>query len=285
MYLALETYLRPDTVADCLAELRVPGTALIAGGTWLNVTGHERIKRVVDLQALPLNGIEAEAGGLRIGALTPLSDLVGTVPPAFSAIGVAAAAERNVAIRSRSTVGGRLARDRSDARLATAMLALAAQLEVTGSAGKSLVPLDSHLASVAASAVGGMGGIATAVVFPSNPASSSYLSSELTAVDAPTTDAALAVFADGRTRVATGGHARDATGTLFLPETSRLIATLAPTGSDTGANTGWAAEVRAAALAEIPEYSNALASGDYRRDLAATLIVRLVRTWLSGGEA
>ncbi|PIE16182.1 MAG: hypothetical protein CSA66_07690 [Proteobacteria bacterium] len=279
MYLDLDRYLRPERVGACLAALTRPRSAVIAGGTWLNAdpSRHAHLAQVVDLQALALRGIEADEEAVKIGALTPLADLVGAVEPDFMAIGMAAAAERNLAIRNRSTVGGRLCRNAADGRLATAMLALNCQVEVCTPAGVREVPLGKHLADVAA---GRLGGVVTRAILESTPGYSAYIDSTLTAVDAPVTDAALAVCVDGTARVATGGHAADASGALSLPETSAVVAGIGWSKD----YAGWRAKVREAALAEIPSYTDALATGDYRRHLAATLITRLVGAWLEGGD-
>jgi xanthine dehydrogenase YagS FAD-binding subunit len=72
-------YLRAESLGQAAAAAADPATKIIAGGTNLldlmkyNV---ERPSRVVDITRLPLKDIaETEAGGLRIGALVPNSDL------------------------------------------------------------------------------------------------------------------------------------------------------------------------------------------------------------------
>ena len=69
-------YRRATTISD--AARPHPSTKFIAGGTNLvdlmkaNV---ERPAHVVDINALPLGGIEEVAGGLRIGALARMADV------------------------------------------------------------------------------------------------------------------------------------------------------------------------------------------------------------------
>src|SRR5262245_29020780 len=77
MYLALERVVRPASVEAALREWRGagPGAALIAGRTELNVRGHEDVRALVDLQALPLKKVEVTAQEVRIGALVTLSQL------------------------------------------------------------------------------------------------------------------------------------------------------------------------------------------------------------------
>ena len=281
MYLDLETYHRPETVAEALAQLAAPGTAAIAGGTSLNVAGHERLRVLVDLQRLPLRGVTQDGRVTRIGAMTTLAEVLrGDLPSRFAALVEAAAAEQNRAVRNRSTIGGRVSRGRANARIATALLALGAEVEVL-SAGKYGVSraqpaLADHLAAVASASTLGL---VAAVHVPSDVTWSRYVASSLTAVDAPTTDAALAA-SPGGVRIATGGHATAATGTVFLPETSARTALLAPGTPEAE----WRSALRDVALAEIPAHTDALASGDYRRDLAATLVLRLVAAWLAAAS-
>src|SRR5512136_638582 len=106
MYLALERYSRPRSVEECLRLLGAPGqhAALLAGGTDLHVRGHEALTHVIDLQALPIDGVRLDGGTLRLGARTTLAAvrrhelLAG---PAFAALREAAGGYRIVALQNR----------------------------------------------------------------------------------------------------------------------------------------------------------------------------------------
>jgi|GEM_PF-2165556 len=285
MYLDLETYARPASLADALALLKAPGTAAVAGGTHLNVHGHERLRAVVDLQGLGLGGVSEEGSSLRVGATTTLSELLAAeLPAGLAALGQVADAEKNRAVRNRSTVGGRLSRDRSNGRVATVLEALEAELEVAAEGPEGPTRLHLHLRDrLHDVATGAAAGIVIGAWIPADLRWSSYLSAQLSAVDAPTTDAALSVGPRG-VHIATGCHGANAAGTVALPATSTAATVLLadpPTGD------GWRAELREVALSEIPTHTDALAGGDYRRDVAATLVVRLVAACLAenGGAA
>jgi len=279
MYLELASYARPATVAAALSLLAEPGSAALAGGTRLNVHGHERLRAVVDLQALPLEGVTVDSRRVRLGALTPIGDvLIAGLPAGLAALTEAVAAEKNLAIRNRSTLGGRVSRDRSDARLVTALLALGAEVELAlagpdGSVLEATRPLAERVADIAA---GRASGLVAGVLLPSDAAWSAYQTVQLTAVDAPMTDAALAVTARGLA-IATGVHGPGAAGTVLLPEAAARVAALTPADRPEA----WRPALRELLLTEIPAYTDALVSGDYRRDLAATLVLRLVDAWLA----
>ena len=73
-------YVRATGVADAVRQIAAyPGAKFIAGGTNLIDLMKEDVERpakLVDISRLALNGVEqTDSGGLRIGALTPNSDL------------------------------------------------------------------------------------------------------------------------------------------------------------------------------------------------------------------
>jgi hypothetical protein len=77
--------------------------------------------------------------------------------------------------------------------------------------------------------------------------------------------------------IATGGHGRGVTGTVLLPEAANLVRSL-------GAGTlpaKWREGLRDAAKKRIPYFSDARASGEYRRAVTTALLERLVEAWLA----
>ena len=285
MYRELESYARPATVAAALELLAAPGAALVAGGTRLHVAGHEHLRSVVDLQALPLAGVAFDAERVWLGALTPLADVLAAgLPPGLEALAEAISGEKNLALRNRSTLGGRVSRDRADARVTTALLALGAEVEVftagpDGAPIQRTIPLAARLAEIAASA-GRPVGIVGGLVLPNEVRWSGYLSAQLSAVDAPMTDVALAVTPRGVT-LASGVHGRSAAGTVLLPQAAAVAAAIAPATPEDA----WRPGLRAALEAELPAHTDALVAGDYRKDLAITLALRLVGAWRATGGA
>ena len=273
MYLSLHEVLRPGRLEDCLEAL-ADDAAVLAGGTHLNTVCPGHLSRLVDLQSLPLRGLDRSEGRLVLGALVRLADLVEReLDAGHAALAQAAAAERNLPIRNQSTVGGRICRQRADGRLSTALLALNARVEV---ARAEADPVRLPLADLNPSAA-----IVTAVAVPTARLSA-YTPFSQTAVDAPVTDAAVARGADGTWRIASGGHGPDASGVVSL----KAAAALLDGAGDGPLPEGWRAALRAAVIAELPAYTDARAGGDYRRAVAATLIVRTVQgLWPVGEES
>lgn len=107
-------YARANDVADAMRLLAEPGAKLIAGGTNLidlmkeNV---ERPSRLVDISRLPLRDVEqTAAGGLRIGALAPNSDLAyhPLVERDYPLLASAILAGASAQLRNMASVGGNL---------------------------------------------------------------------------------------------------------------------------------------------------------------------------------
>ena len=276
MYLSLQEVLRPTRLEACLEALIDEETAILGGGTLLNAVCPTHVVRLVDLQALPLRAVERAGDGWRIGALVRLSGLVdGDLPAGFAALVEAARDERNLPIRNQSTVGGRIARRRGDARLPTALLALDATLEIAA-LGDDGVQVDGlHLADFASHDLAGA--IIASAVLPASTSMSGYRSFSMTAVDAPVADAALARTASGW-RIASGGHGDS--GVHALAQAAAML-----DNASAQADGSWRQGLREAVLDTLPAHGDSRASGDYRRAVAATLIVRLADDLLGQGGA
>ncbi|MDB5511258.1 MAG: molybdopterin dehydrogenase FAD-binding [Enterovirga sp.] len=107
-------YLRAESLGQAAAAAADPATKIIAGGTNLldlmkyNV---ERPSRVVDITRLPLKDIaETEAGGLRIGALVPNSDLAydERIKARYPLLSSAILAGASPQLRNSASTGGNL---------------------------------------------------------------------------------------------------------------------------------------------------------------------------------
>ncbi|MCA9666300.1 MAG: FAD binding domain-containing protein [Myxococcales bacterium] len=272
MYLDLEDYKRPATVEQCIDLLGGKGSSAIAGGTYLNVRDHERVARLVDLQALPLRGIERVGDAVKVGALVTLSELVdaaGELGPGLGALVEAARGERNLCTRNRSTVGGRLGRRRGDARVATALAALDAKLELLAADGtRTHVGVTEYLTAAAAPH------LVLGVSLRADTRASRYASFAPTVMESPVADAALAIAADGTWRLASGGHGPHGRGVVVLAKASALA-------GDAHAD-DWRARFDAAALDELPSFADDRGSAEYRRDLSVTLAARLVAAASNG---
>jgi len=106
-------YARATDLASALTALRTPSARALAGGTellnWMR-DGIEAPVQVVDITGLPLDGIEATASGLTIGALARMSDVAAHpatrsgYPVLVQSLELAASPQ----IRNLATMGGNL---------------------------------------------------------------------------------------------------------------------------------------------------------------------------------
>ncbi|HKS21761.1 MAG TPA: xanthine dehydrogenase family protein subunit M [Thermoanaerobaculia bacterium] len=104
-------YRRATTIADA-AHVHA-ATKFIAGGTNLvdlMKAGVERPAHLVDINALPLAGIDDVAGGLRIGALARMADVAAhaQVQKRFPAISQALLLSASPQLRNAASIGGNL---------------------------------------------------------------------------------------------------------------------------------------------------------------------------------
>ncbi|UNO38477.1 xanthine dehydrogenase family protein subunit M [Streptomyces sp. MST-110588] len=107
------TYERATTLQQALTARTEPGTQLLAGGTellnWLK-EGIERPERVVDINGLPLDGIDVDDDGLRLGALARMSDVHAhpEVARRYPAITESLLRSASAQLRNMASIGGNL---------------------------------------------------------------------------------------------------------------------------------------------------------------------------------
>ena len=139
----IEAVLVPRSLADLPPP--APGTAWLAGGTWLYSEPQPQLRRLVDLTALGWAALEPSAAGLRIGATCTIAELEAfeagwPAAPLFA--GCCRALLGSFKIRHVATVGGNICL----ALAAAPMLALTVALDgvalVIGPEGTRLVPMD-----------------------------------------------------------------------------------------------------------------------------------------------
>ena len=107
----IKEYRRPTGMAEALAllERESPRTVPLAGGAYLAIQRDQGIEAVVDLSALGLDGIEANGGEIRIGAMLRLETLATGGVPGRSGEALAQVARRQGwQLRCGSTLGGAL---------------------------------------------------------------------------------------------------------------------------------------------------------------------------------
>jgi carbon-monoxide dehydrogenase medium subunit len=139
----------PGSLAEALGLLGGEGARPLSGGTALMLmmkAGVLRPTRLVSLRKLKLEGIEtAPAGGLRIGAMTTLSELersaaVGKFCPVLKKT---LRTLSSVRVRNVATVGGALAHADPHMDLPPLLCALGARVSIAGAAGERGAPVES----------------------------------------------------------------------------------------------------------------------------------------------
>jgi xanthine dehydrogenase YagS FAD-binding subunit len=108
------TYSRPGRIGTAVAEVDAdPGAAFIAGATelsnWMR-DGIQRPTRLVDINSLPLGGIEVREDRLRLGALARISDVAAfpRVRQMYPVLAQALDQSASPQIRNMGTMGGNL---------------------------------------------------------------------------------------------------------------------------------------------------------------------------------
>ena len=107
------SYARAGDLASALALGGAPGAEYIAGGTDLVPLikdGQRAPSRLVDIGGLPLRGVAAHAGGVRIGALERMQDVADRplIRERYPAVAEALRASASMQVRNMATVGGNL---------------------------------------------------------------------------------------------------------------------------------------------------------------------------------
>jgi CO/xanthine dehydrogenase FAD-binding subunit len=145
------SYLRPSRLEDALTALARPHVVL-AGGTDFYPA---RVGRAIDEDVLDiagiavLRGISADAAGWRLGATTTWSDLFeADLPPLFDGLRQAAREVGGRQIQNAGTLAGNLCNASPAADGVPCLLALDAEIELAGPAGRRLLPLRQFITCV-----------------------------------------------------------------------------------------------------------------------------------------
>lgn len=152
-------YARPSQVDDAV-RLLAEGSGwsrLIAGGTDLLVQKPVEVRRLVDTGGLGLINLTEHDGRLRIESGMTVSDIE-SAPlirdhPCWRLLAEAAASLGTPGVRNRATIGGNLCNGSPAADLAVAALALDGRAEIAGGAGVREVGLDDFFIGVNHTAV------------------------------------------------------------------------------------------------------------------------------------
>lgn len=145
MIVTKSIYLRPQTVDEAVQALSRYRLTVLAGGTDVYAvrTGQAIVEPILDITAVPeLRGIRDEGMQWRFGATTTWSDIVrADLPPQFRGLQLAAREVGGVQVQNTGTVGGNVCNASPAADGVPALMALDAQIELTSSTEKRIVPL------------------------------------------------------------------------------------------------------------------------------------------------
>jgi carbon-monoxide dehydrogenase medium subunit len=153
-------YYRARSVAEAHKLLAAhPGAKLLAGGHSLVPLLKLRLAAppaLVDIgQVAELRGIARNGERIRIGALTTHAELAASpdLRRSAQALADAAAVVGDPAVRNRGTIGGNLAHADPASDLPTVLVALDAQIVVTGSSGERTIPADAFFTGIMTTAL------------------------------------------------------------------------------------------------------------------------------------
>lgn len=281
----------PETIAEALGALvESPGeTRLVAGGTALVPMmrlGLVRPDRVVALHRIArLGAIRVDEGGLELGAMVTHAELARApaVRAGWSLLADAAARVASPAIRTLATIGGNLAYAEAASDLAPALLALEAEVGLTGPVGERAVPATAFFRGFYEAALE-PGELVTRVRVPAMPpdARSGYVKfCPRSAEDKPLVGVAAVLALDGGAgrcadvRVALGGVAP-------TPLRARRAEATIRGEALTDAAIRAAAE---AAAGEADPLSDFMGTADYRREMIRVWVRRLLQALRDGAPA
>ena len=142
-------YERPVTVADAVGLLTQDGACVLAGGTDLIPQlreGRRAARNVVDLKHVPEMTVIARhhAGGWRIGAAAGIGRLGRDTEFAAAHPGLLASARLigSLQVQNRATLGGNLCNAAPSADAVPLLIAIGAQAEISGPAGRRTIPVE-----------------------------------------------------------------------------------------------------------------------------------------------
>lgn len=272
MILTQFDYLAPEKLEDALPALQQPGNVALAGGHHLLTLLKRReltVGRLVDLHGVrELRGLEADAaGGLRIGALTTLTELLAYVSargePGSGALADAISGLGDRQSRNRVTLGGQLASGRVGNDVAAALMVLGATVLLAATQGRRSVPLTDLWGSGSQLELR-PGELITAVLLEPAPAGSAFarMTNRATLEAVCGVAAAVTAAPDGRVRQCRIA----AVGAMARPGRIAVIEEWALAGARTGE--------LAPPPADAPFLNDHLASADYRRHMTRVLAGR-----------
>ena len=268
-------YLRPRRLEEALTALARPHVVL-AGGTdfYPARVGRAIGEDVLDIGAIAaLRGITADGSGWRLGATTTWSELLAAdLPPLFDGLKQAAREVGGRQIQNAGTLAGNLCNASPAADGVPCLLALDAEIEIAGPAGRRRLPLRQFITGVRRTALApGELAVAIHVPRPGHEARSAFLKlgTRRYLVISIAMAAATLEIADGRVAAA-----RIAVGACS-PVAERLP-TLEAALTGAPLDGRLADRVEAAHLAPLSPIDDVRGSAAYRSDAVVTVLRRLL---------
>ena len=271
-------YYRPRTWDELSAVLESePSAQVIAGGTDVMVRVRQRVIRppaLVSLRGIPeLHGIAVEGGRIRIGAATPITDVV-THPAVCEMAPVLVQALLRLGsqqIRNVATLGGNLGNASPCADSAPALMVLDASVRIRGRAGSREIAIGSLFAGPGKTCLEPGELISDILIEPAQGARAVFLKKSRVYMDLAQASVAVLVHADGavcrQVRVAAGAVGPTP---LRLTEVEQLVEGKPMTLE-------LLEQVQASASRAIAPISDVRASEAYRRVIVGVFVKRALQ--------
>ena len=269
-------YFRVATVSEAVGLLEKYGdaAAVLAGGTDLLVTKPPHVDYIVDISRLPLNYVERDGKGIRIGALTSLNDIAESPRLRDEPYDVIARASLEMGTpltKNFATIGGNLCNAAPSADMAPPLIALDAEARITGPAGERKVLVEEFFAGPKKTVLR-RGELLTEILVPEAPAKTkaAFLKKGRTSEDIAQVNVAVRLtVTDGICRAA-----RIVLGAVAPTPIRAKGAEAMLEGRGLGEMPGMVETVSEKAAEETKPITDIRASAEYRRALAKVLTKR-----------
>ncbi len=130
MWSSIEQIIKPETLSEASVLLREKGSALLAGGTYLVGQEDREILTLLDINHLLSNQIEKLGKEIHIDAGCSLQEIINFDDQSLTSAILSACSSKN--IRNQRTIGGEIARSRTDSDLLIFLFTAGATLLLTG---------------------------------------------------------------------------------------------------------------------------------------------------------
>jgi len=163
-------YVKPNSLTEALKDLNEEGALALAGGTDVLVNLREekiKVKKLVDLKGLKeLKGIKKIPGGVLIGALTPVEEIVRSpLLKGYRALQEGASRLGCLEIRWRATIGGNICNGSPSADTVPGLLIYDAEVIIYSKEGEKKINLEDFLTGPGKVKIN-QGEVLTAIILP-----------------------------------------------------------------------------------------------------------------------